>query len=96
VLRAVCYVLSARRKHRKKVCLLRGARHPCVELMDGVDFVANSYDLRSGDKEFMLITGPNMGGELVTRYSLCLFLTKSIIIGKVVVFLFNIANSLDK
>ncbi|KAJ1427714.1 muts domain V-domain-containing protein [Ochromonadaceae sp. CCMP2298] len=43
---------------------LRGARHPCVELMDGVQqFIANDYDLIRGKSTFQIVTGPNMGGK---------------------------------
>jgi DNA mismatch repair protein MSH2 len=42
---------------------LRGARHPCVELMDGVDFISNDYDMKRGESNFQIITGPNMGGK---------------------------------
>ena len=42
---------------------LQGARHPCVELMDGVDFISNDYDMRRGESNFQIITGPNMGGK---------------------------------
>lgn len=40
--------------------ILRKARHPCVELMDGVDFIANDYDLLEASSNFQIITGPNM------------------------------------
>ncbi len=42
---------------------LKGARHPCVELMDGVDFISNDYNLIRGKSEFQVVTGPNMGGK---------------------------------
>ena len=42
---------------------LQGARHPCVELMDGVDFISNDYDMKRGESNFQIITGPNMGGK---------------------------------
>mmetsp|Transcript_31903 Transcript_31903/g.45919 ORF Transcript_31903/g.45919 Transcript_31903/m.45919 type:complete len:825 (-) Transcript_31903:85-2559(-) len=43
--------------------VLLQARHPCVELMDGVDFIPNDYVLRKGQSEFQIVTGPNMGGK---------------------------------
>lgn len=43
--------------------LLEKARHPCVELMEGVDFIANDYDLERGQSDFQIVTGPNMGGK---------------------------------
>ena len=45
------------------VLRLRGARHPCVECMDAVDFIANDYELARGASNYQLITGPNMGGK---------------------------------
>lgn len=36
---------------------LRKARHPCVELMDCMDFIANDYDLVGAASSFQLITG---------------------------------------
>ena len=42
---------------------LKKARHPCVELMDCVDFIANDYDLQPEASSFQIITGPNMGGK---------------------------------
>jgi DNA mismatch repair protein MSH2 len=48
---------------RARTLTLRKARHPCVELMDQVDFIANDYDLQPGASSFQIITGPNMGGK---------------------------------
>jgi DNA mismatch repair protein MSH2 len=42
---------------------LEKARHPCVELMDGVDFVPNDCCLNNKNSNFQIITGPNMGGK---------------------------------
>ena len=39
---------------------LSQARHPCVELQEDVDFIANDVCL---DKKFQIVTGPNMGGK---------------------------------
>ena len=39
------------------------ARHPCVELMEDVNFIANDYDLVRGSSAFQIVTGPNMGGK---------------------------------
>ena len=41
----------------------KGARHPCVELMDSVDFISNDYLLNRGTSSFQVVTGPNMGGK---------------------------------
>jgi DNA mismatch repair protein MSH2 len=40
-----------------------GARHPCVELQDNVEFIANDYVLERDASRLMLVTGPNMGGK---------------------------------
>jgi DNA mismatch repair protein MSH2 len=45
------------------VIKLHEARHPCVELMEGVDFIPNDYDMQRGSSSFQIITGPNMGGK---------------------------------
>jgi len=39
------------------------ARHPCVELQDGVDYIPNDYRLLNDKSSFLLVTGPNMGGK---------------------------------
>lgn len=49
-------------QHRRTLTL-RKARHPCVELMDHMDFIANDYDLKESESNFQIITGPNMGGK---------------------------------
>uniref|UniRef100_A0AAV1UNB2 DNA mismatch repair proteins mutS family domain-containing protein n=1 Tax=Peronospora matthiolae TaxID=2874970 RepID=A0AAV1UNB2_9STRA len=43
--------------------VLTGARHPCVELQDGVDFIPNDYAFDRDTSRFQLVTGPNMGGK---------------------------------
>lgn len=44
--------------------VIRGARHPCVELMDSVGaFIPNDYCLQKGQSNFQIVTGPNMGGK---------------------------------
>ena len=37
-----------------------GARHPCVELMDDIQFIPNDYELARCNSNFQIITGPNM------------------------------------
>jgi DNA mismatch repair protein MSH2 len=46
--------------------VLKKARHPCVELMDGVDFIGNEYDLDEQSSNFQIITGPNMVRYLIS------------------------------
>ena len=43
--------------------ILKDSRHPCVELQDGVNFIQNSVEMNRGESEFLVITGPNMGGK---------------------------------
>lgn len=43
--------------------ILTGARHPCVELQDNVDFIPNDYDMSRETSRFVIVTGPNMGGK---------------------------------
>ncbi|KAG7401724.1 MutS-like protein [Phytophthora boehmeriae] len=43
--------------------VLTGARHPCVELQDGVDFIPNDFNFEREKSRFQLVTGPNMGGK---------------------------------
>ncbi|ODA75993.1 hypothetical protein RJ55_08275 [Drechmeria coniospora] len=42
---------------------LVGARHPCMELQDDVQFITNDVDLTRSESSFLIITGPNMGGK---------------------------------
>jgi len=43
--------------------ILTEARHPCLEVQDDVSFITNDVSLVRGDSEFLIITGPNMGGK---------------------------------
>ena len=38
-------------------------RHPCLEIQEGVDFIANDINFKRGKCHFSIITGPNMGGK---------------------------------
>ncbi|KAL7540395.1 hypothetical protein ACHAXR_010075, partial [Thalassiosira sp. AJA248-18] len=42
---------------------LKEARHPCVELQDDMNYIANDINLTFGSSSFLLVTGPNMGGK---------------------------------
>ncbi|KAG8529307.1 MutS-like protein [Bacidia gigantensis] len=43
--------------------ILKEARHPCMEMQDDVQFITNDVSLVRGSSEFLIITGPNMGGK---------------------------------
>ena len=43
--------------------ILKGARHPCMEMQDDVNFIENDVSLIRNESEFCIITGPNMGGK---------------------------------
>lgn len=43
--------------------ILREARHPCMEMQDDISFITNDVSLVRGESEFLIITGPNMGGK---------------------------------
>ncbi|KAL3908606.1 MAG: hypothetical protein SGILL_008422, partial [Bacillariaceae sp.] len=44
--------------------ILKEARHPCVELQDGLEFIPNDVSLAFPNPQ-LLVSGPNMGGKSV-------------------------------
>ncbi|RMX71207.1 hypothetical protein D0869_15867 [Hortaea werneckii] len=43
--------------------ILTEARHPCMEMQDDISFITNDVSLVRSESEFLIITGPNMGGK---------------------------------
>ncbi|GAA5995539.1 hypothetical protein JCM5350_004028 [Sporobolomyces pararoseus] len=44
---------------------LEEARHPCLEVQEGINFISNDCNLERDVSEFSIITGPNAGGKSV-------------------------------
>lgn len=59
----VPYVKPKLLKEGSGIINLKKVRHPCLELQDGVTFIPNDAEFKNGEKNFHIITGPNMGGK---------------------------------
>jgi DNA mismatch repair protein MSH2 len=68
------YVKPTMRARGQGDTILLEARHPSLEVQDDVTFIPNDVILKRGESEFLIITGPNMGGKstyirMVSSYS---------------------------
>jgi DNA mismatch repair protein MSH2 len=43
--------------------ILKKSRHPCLEVIDSIEVIANDIELKRNDKTFVILTGCNMGGK---------------------------------
>lgn len=50
-------------QERGSPLVLQDARHPCLEVQDDIHFIPNDVSMVPGTSEFLLLTGPNMGGK---------------------------------
>ena len=57
-IRPTMYSMNSERKTR-----LVGSRHPVLEMQDDLNFISNDVHLEKGSSDFLIITGPNMGGK---------------------------------
>ncbi|KAK9489745.1 muts domain V-domain-containing protein [Lipomyces doorenjongii] len=57
------YVRPQMHPRGKGNTILKSARHPCMEAQDDMTFIPNDVSLVRGSSEFVIITGPNMGGK---------------------------------
>ncbi|GMK54432.1 hypothetical protein CspeluHIS016_0110180 [Cutaneotrichosporon spelunceum] len=59
----VPYVKPAMKERGGGDVVVRGARHPCLEVQDDIQFISNDHEMRKSSSEFQILTGPNMGGK---------------------------------
>uniref|UniRef100_A0A182N8X2 DNA mismatch repair proteins mutS family domain-containing protein n=1 Tax=Anopheles dirus TaxID=7168 RepID=A0A182N8X2_9DIPT len=57
------YVRPKMHRDGPSVLKLSQIRHPCLELQEDVNFIANDAEFDAQDASMFIITGPNMGGK---------------------------------
>jgi len=50
-------------RERGSSLILRDSRHPCLEVQDDIHFIPNDVSMVPNESEFLVVTGPNMGGK---------------------------------
>ncbi|PWN51340.1 putative DNA mismatch repair protein MSH2 [Violaceomyces palustris] len=50
-------------KGTKADLVVKDGRHPCLEVQEDISFIPNDTEMLKGSSEFLVITGPNMGGK---------------------------------
>ncbi|SSD62102.1 related to DNA mismatch repair protein MSH2 [Saccharomycodes ludwigii] len=55
-------MLSMTEQDTRKL-ILQNSRHPVLEVQDDVSFISNDVKMERGTRDFLIITGPNMGGK---------------------------------
>ena len=50
-------------KEEDRRLYMKNARHPCLEAQDNITFITNDVEMNSQESEFLIVTGPNMGGK---------------------------------
>uniref|UniRef100_A0A1B0CAD0 Putative mismatch repair atpase msh6 muts family n=1 Tax=Lutzomyia longipalpis TaxID=7200 RepID=A0A1B0CAD0_LUTLO len=57
------YVRPRMRSADTRIINLKQVRHPCLEMQQDVNFIANDINFRKDETQMYIITGPNMGGK---------------------------------